>query len=253
MIRWAYAFIDRPRDRFPEAYAFWAAVTGSRLSAFRGPDGEFVTLLPDGGGDAFLKAQAVGGPGGAHLDLVVDDLAAVTSQARALGAARVFAEDDLEVLRSPGGQLFCLVPWNGEESRPAPVTGPDGATARLDQVCLDLAPDAFDTEVAFWTALTGWTSVASRLPEFHALRPPTTLPIRILLQRLATPAEPGGAHLDLACSDTDAVRTWHESHGAEFVARGAAWLVMRDPAGGTYCLTEREPVTGKLPSRGTAG
>ncbi|MFJ2770375.1 VOC family protein [Streptomyces sp. NPDC087300] len=247
MIRWAYAFIDRPRDRFPQAYAFWAAVTGSRLSAFRGPDGEFVTLLPDGGGDAFVKAQAVGGPGGAHLDLVVEDLAAVTAQARALGAVPVFAEDDLEVLWSPGGQLFCLVPWNGETTRPAPVPGPGGTTARLDQICLDIPPDAFDTELAFWQALTGWESVASRLPEFHLLRPPAHLPVRILLQRLATTTRPAGAHVDLACSDIDAVRTWHEGHGAEFVSRGAAWLVMRDPGGGTYCLTVRDPGTGELP------
>ncbi|QEU90021.1 VOC family protein [Streptomyces kanamyceticus] len=253
MIRWAYAFIDRPRDRFPEAYAFWAAVTGARLSAFRGPDGEFVTLLPKGGGDAHLKAQAVGGSGGAHLDLAVDDLTAAAAQARALGADPVHAEDDLEVLRSPGGQLFCLVPWNGESTRPAPVAGPDGATARLDQVCLDTAPEAFDVEVAFWTALTGWESAAGRHPEFHALRPPANLPVRILLQRLGTPGASVAAHLDLACSDVDAVRTWHEGHGAEFVSRGAAWLVMRDPAGGTYCLTEREPWTGDVPSRRSAG
>ncbi|MGP4083372.1 VOC family protein, partial [Streptomyces sp. KR55] len=31
--------------------------------------------------------------------------------------------------------------------------------------------------------------------------------------------------------------------------RGAHWTVMRDPAGGTYCLTGRDPETGRLPSR----
>ncbi|MEV5976544.1 VOC family protein [Streptomyces sp. NPDC052114] len=253
MIRWTYAFIDRPRDRFARACAFWPAVTGTQLSEPRGPEGEFVTLLPSGPADACLKAQAVDGPGGAHLDLAVDDLAAAAERARALGAGQVFAEDDLEVLRSPGGQLFCLVPWNGEASRPAPVTGPDGATARLDQVCLDIAPEAFATEVAFWTALTGWESTAARLPEFHRLKPPPGLPVRVLLQRLATPGQRPAAHLDLACSDMDAVRTWHESHGAELLSRGATWRVMRDPAGGTYCLTGRDPESGDLPSRGGAG
>ncbi|MEU7583206.1 VOC family protein [Streptomyces sp. NPDC041068] len=245
MIRWAYAFIDRPRDRFPQACAFWAAVTGTRLSELRGPDGEFVTLLPRGSADAFVKAQAVGGPGGAHVDLAVDDLAAATVRARALGAAPVLAEDGLEVLRSPGGLLFCLVPWEGEASRPAPVEGPGGATARLDQVCVDVAPEAFDAEVAFWSALTGWESVETRLPEFRRVLSPPGLPLRILMQRLDTPGQPIGAHLDLACSDVEAARTWHESHGAEFVSRGAAWLVMRDPAGGLYCLTTRDPETGR--------
>ncbi|WP_435876889.1 hypothetical protein [Streptomyces acidicola] len=35
--------------------------------------------------------------------------------------------------------------------------------------------------------------------------------------------------------------------GTTFVAAGAHWTVMRDPAGGTYCLTGRDPETGSLP------
>ena len=46
MIRWVYAFIDRPKERFDQAAAFWTAVTGTTLSARRGADGEFATLLP---------------------------------------------------------------------------------------------------------------------------------------------------------------------------------------------------------------
>jgi hypothetical protein len=30
------------------------------------------------------------------------------------------------------------------------------------------------------------------------------------------------------------------------VADGARWVVMRDPAGGVYCLTARDPKTGGL-------
>ncbi|MEV0253837.1 VOC family protein [Streptomyces sp. NPDC050732] len=240
MIRWAYAFIDRPRDRFPRACAFWTAVTGTRLSELRGPAAEFATLLPHAPADACVKAQAVAGPAGAHLDLAVDDVAATTREARGLGAAAVHAEEGLEVLRSPAGQLFCVVPWSGETTRPAPVAAPGGATSRLDQVCLDVPPGAYDREVAFWAALTGWESSASALSEFHRVQPPPELPVRLLLQCLG-PDGRAGAHLDLACSDPDAVRAWHESHGAVFVSRGANWLVMRDPAGGTYCLTGRDP------------
>ncbi|MFK4070292.1 VOC family protein [Streptomyces sp. NPDC029674] len=243
MIRWVYAFADRPRERFPQACAFWATATGSRLSELRGDGGEFVTLLPPGPADACLKAQAVDGPGGAHLDFAVDDLAATARAARGLGATPVFAEPGLEVLRSPGGQLFCVVPWAGETSRPAPVTAPDGATSRLDQVCLDISPPVYDEEAAFWAAFTGWQSVRSPLPEFRRVQPPPGLPVRILLQRLDT-SGPGGAHLDLACSDVDAVRAHHESLGATCVSRRTHWAVMRDPAGGTYCLTDRDPATG---------
>lgn len=248
MIRWTYAFIDRPRDRFARACAFWTAVTGTRLSELRGADAEFATLLPRAPADACVKAQAVAGPAGAHLDLAVDDVAATAREARGLGAAPVHAEEGLEVLRSPGGQLFCVVPWAGETARPAPVEVPGGATSRLDQVCLDVTPEAYEGEVAFWVALTGWESVAGSRSEFHVVQPPPDLPVRLLLQRLG-PDGRTGAHLDLACSDPDAVRARHESHGAAFVSRGAHWIVMRDPAGGAYCLTGRDPSTGTLPPR----
>ncbi|MEV0124854.1 VOC family protein [Streptomyces sp. NPDC050703] len=254
MIRWAYAFVDRPRDAFPRACAFWTAVTGTRLSAPRGPDGEFVTLLPHGPADACLKAQAVAaGPGGAHIDLAVDDPAATAEEARRLGAAPLHTEPGLEVLRSPGGQSFCLVAWAGEASRPAPTAAPDGTLSLLDQVCLDVPPEAYDAEAAFWAALTAWRPVPGSRPEFLDLEPPAHVPVRLLLQRLDTPG-PAGAHLDLSCADPDAVRAWHQGLGATFVSRGAHWLVMRDPAGGVYCLTGRDPRTGRVRRRaGAAG
>ena len=43
--------------------------------------------------------------------------------------------------------------------------------------------DAYDTEVAFWERLTAWDSLPGSLPEFHVLRPPAGLPVRVLLQR----------------------------------------------------------------------
>ncbi|MEU1040056.1 VOC family protein [Streptomyces sp. NPDC005551] len=246
-IRWTHAFVDRPAARSGQARDFWSAVTGTRPSE---PRGEFLTLLPDGA-DACVKVQGVdAGDGGAHLDLSVEDVPALVASARGLGAAVVAEHGDWTVLRSPGGQLFCAVPWSGESGRPPVVEGPPGARSRLDQVCLDLAPSVYAAEIAFWSALTGWESRPSTLPEFHIVEPPAALPVRILLQRLGT-ERPTSAHLDIACSDVEAVRARHERLGATTVGRGAGWTVMRDPAGGTYCLTGRDPETGGRRGRPT--
>ncbi|MFJ8534639.1 VOC family protein [Streptomyces sp. NPDC093591] len=253
-IRWTYAFVDRPAASFARAHAFWAAVTDTRLSEFRGEQGEFVTLLPGGGADACVKAQGVdSGAGGAHLDFAVADVPEFVASALRQGAGTVAEHEGWAVLRSPAGQSFCAVPWHGESVRPPVVRG-----SRLDQLCLDVPPSLYDTEVAFWSGLlAGWASAPGSRPEFHVLRPPTGLPVRILLQRLGEerpeeerPGEdrPASAHLDLACADIAATRARHEELGATFVSQGASWTVMRDPAGGIYCLTGRDPETGGLPS-----
>ncbi|TQS26638.1 VOC family protein [Microbispora sp. KK1-11] len=238
-VRRVVAFVDRPRERFEEAAAFWTAVTGTRLSPRRGDDGEFATLLPESG-DACVKLQAVDGEGGAHLDLEVDDVRAAVAGAEALGAAVASDHGDWAMLRSPEGRAFCLVAWEGAARRPPVFAG-----TRLDQVSLDIAPDAYEKEAAFWAALTGWPPRRGSLPEFTTLAMPG-MPVRILLQRLGE--GPGrSAHVDLACADPEAARALHERHGAEVVTRGRHWIVMRDPAGGVYCLTGRDPETGALP------
>jgi hypothetical protein len=249
VIRWTIAFLDRPAGRFEQAAAFWSAVTGTTLSDRRGVASEFASLLPSGA-DSYLRLQAVGDPGGVHLDLLAADAAAVatlTSAATGLGASVVTDHSDWWVLRSPGGLPFCVVPWAGESLRPAPVAAPDGTLSRLDQVSIDVAPAAYDAEVTFWTGLTGWELLDRVLPEFRVLQPPPSLPVRLLLQRL-TSDRPTSAHLDLACADVDAIRDWHVTRGAVEVARRRLWTVMRDPAGGTYCLTARDPGTGRLPA-----
>jgi hypothetical protein len=242
-IRWTYAFVDRPIGHLAAARAFWTAVTDTRMSETRGEQGEFVTLLP-GAGDACVKVQGVeSGDGGAHLDFAVEDVDAFVGSASALGATVVCAHTGWSVLRSPAGQLFCAGPWHGEAVRPAVVDG-----SHLDQVSIDVPPAAYTSEVAFWERLTAWDSLTGSLPEFHVLRPPAGLPIRILLQRLGTEQATASAHLDLACADIGATRVRHERSGATFVARHSHWTVMRDPAGGTYCLTGRDPETGGLPT-----
>ncbi|MEV8603600.1 VOC family protein [Streptomyces griseoviridis] len=241
--RWAYVLLDRPAALSGPAHRFWTAVTGTTLSELRGERGEFTTLLA-GSGDASVKAQGVlSGPGGAHLDLCVTDVGGFARDAVRLGAEVVLDAGSLVVLRSPGGQPWCAVQWNGEAVRAPVVQG-----TRLDQICLDVPPSRFDAEVAFWSALLpDWESRAGSRPEFRVLAPPPGFPVRVLLQRLDDDG-PGGAHPDLACADVDATRAAHERLGARVVARHPHWTVMRDPAAGTYCLTGRDPETGGLPA-----
>ncbi len=245
MIRWNRIYIDRPADVFEAAMAFWTAVTGTRLSEPHGEQGEFITLLPPHG-DPCLHGQRVGGPGGAHLDLDVDDLAAARRRALDLGAVVLADRGHFSALRSPAGTAFCLTTGDGEHA-PPPVPAPDGTLGRVDQVCLDIGAAGYDREVEFWAALTDWEVRPSARPEFDRLGVPDQLPIRILLQRKDTD-EPAAAHPDAACADIEATAAWHESLGARRISRGAHWLVMHDPTGGVYCLTGRDPHTGRMPS-----
>lgn len=248
MPRWILAFADRPAAAFDDAARFWTAVTDTGLSGRRGADAGFATFLP-ASGDACLKLQGVrDGGGGVHLDLEFDDPVAAIAAAEDLGAAVVRHHGDWAVMASPTGMAFCVLPWTGAATRPPVVAHAGGAASRVDQVCLDIAPEAFQAETAFWAALTEGEARPARFPEFAWLDVPDGLPIRLLFQRTDTGGHPTTAHLDLACSDPAAVRAVHEGYGARFVAEGKTWLVMRDPAGGVYCLTARDPHTGRLPA-----
>ena len=150
-------------------------------------------------------------------------------------------------MRSPAGLLFCFVPLRSAGVRP-PVVETPGGRVRADQVALDVGPASAPAEVEFWAALTGWRVVASVRPEFTVLIPPPELAIRLLLQRLdAEPSDGPKMRLDLACADVSAATAYHRSLGAQVVAVQEFWTVLRDPAGEVYCLTARDPSTGRLP------
>ncbi|MEV0292692.1 VOC family protein [Nocardia sp. NPDC050710] len=243
MIRWVWAFLDRPAQRFDDCAMFWSTVTGTRPSERRGTDGEFLTLLPDPAlfAAAGVKMQSVTGLGGVHLDLDVDDIAAAVRTALDLGAELVANHPDYAVLRSPSGQIFCLTPSGRAKGQPAPAfRAPDGTLSRIDQVCLDIGAADYARETAFWQNLTTWQHTQGRLPEFARLRAKEQLPIQILLQRLGED-RPTSAHIDLSSSDIEATASWHESLGATVVQRQAHWIVLTDPADAVYCVTARDP------------
>ncbi len=245
-ITWLTAFLDSPVESASAAEAFWCAVTGSTLSARRGEGGQFATLVP-ADGDAYLRVQVVGEPvlGMLHLDLHTDDLSAAADRVRELGGAAEPREVGLVVCTSQGGLTFCLVLHPGV-TRPGAVAWPGGCSL-VDQVCLDIPAVRFDSEAGFWAGLTGWERRRGSLPEFDYLERPDGVPLRVLLQRLGD--DDSGvvrAHLDLASEDREAEVARHTALGAVVVRRTDRWTTLRDPAGRDYCVTHRDPGTGRL-------
>ena len=137
-------------------------------------------------------------------------------------------------------------PRQQHESRPAPI-GADGARSRLVQVCIDSPVTLHDREVEFWRAATGWRWLPNNDDyeiEFAGkLRPPTGMPVQLLLQRLGV--DDAGtttrAHLDLGTDDREAEAVRLESLGATRLWPGDGWIALRDPLGMPFCVTGNSP------------
>lgn len=232
-----HLFLDVPSARFDPALAFWAAATGWTPSSRRGESGQFLTLEPPAG-PAWVKLQAVEGPGGVHLDLDHRDRDEGVERALELGATRAWRYHDVEVMRSPGGFVFCLTLGG-----PAPSLMRDRDPI-LDQVCLDIPASRWETETSFWRDLTGRELTGAATSEFARLvaggEP------RILLQRLDESEGVVRAHPDFATSRRAAATEEQVTLGAEVVAVEDWWTVLRAPGGQVYCLTDRDPATGDV-------
>jgi len=126
---------------------------------------------------------------------------------------------------------------------------PGGHASLVDQICLDIPADRYDEECVFWAELTGWEQHTGSRPEFRYLDRPAQIPLRLLLQRLDEPAGQVRAHLDLAATERAAEIARHVELGSTVLARFDRWTAMRDPVGLTYCITDRDPATGLLPSQ----
>jgi hypothetical protein len=240
MVPWIQVFLDTPAASFEQAVDFWSAATGWQPSERRGEDGQFLTLVPPAGA-AYVKLQAVDQPAGIHLDLDTADRPAAIERARDLGASTAWTYHDVEVMRSPGGFVFCQTLLRGE-----PVLARDGATI-LDQVCLDIPREHWDAETAFWSELTGREVQEASSSGFARLLAADRL--RILLQRLDETEGPVRAHPDLATADRPGDTDRHVALGALVVAVHDWWTVLRAPGGQVYCLTDRDPSTGTVAPR----
>lgn len=233
--RWVTAFLDTADERSDEAEVFWSRVTGYRVSPRRGRRDEFATLLPPDG-DPFLKVQRVvqSPPGGLHLDLHADDVEQLAQRAESLGATASYLEEGYVVCGSPGGMTFCVVGHPGRR-RPGPAIWPGGRSL-VDQVCLDIPPSRWDTEVVFWEQLTGWER-GEQSGAFGRLVRPEGQPLRFLLQRLDDEQPGVTAHLDLGSDDADAEAARHVALGATEVLRAEGWITLLDPSARPYCVT----------------
>jgi hypothetical protein len=248
-ISWLTAFLDFPEEAFEAGCRFWCAVTNSRLSPLRGDRSEFATLLPEAGGDPFLRVQRLArGQVRCHLDVHAEDTNALADRALELGARLVERRERLVLLESPAGSVFCVMGDGGEARRPPPEQWPAGQRSLVDQLCVDVPGSAFETEASFWAELTGWERRSGTRPEFEFLARPPGMPLRLLLQRLGKEQGEATAHLDLACDDLPAEIGRHESLGATVVRTMPHWTTLRDPVGLLYCVTQRDPDTGTLPS-----
>lgn len=243
---WLSAFIDFQADHFDAGARFWAGVTGYAVSPTRGESEEFATLVPPDGDD-FLRVQRLdSGPTRIHLDLSVTDPRRAADHAVTQGATQLADAGEYAVLRSPGGLIFCFVGHSGSR-RPSPTTWPDGHRSGVYQACLDLPAETYDAEAAFWAEVLGATrQVLPARPEFSWLRGERQFALDVLLQRLEATSGPVAAHLDLGTDDRPAEVARHLALGAELLTAEEFWSVLRDPTGLVYCVTDRDPATGRL-------
>lgn len=241
MITWVTAFLDSPANAWDASRDFWTGVTGYGLSAARGPEGQFQTLLPDDG-DAYLRVQRLddGGPR-LHLDLHVADVRAGADAAVALGAVEVMVSGHA-VMASPGGFPFCFVLDRGESRSPGATqwTAEDGVVhrSRVAQATLDVPAEHWSAEADFWSRLTGWPTTVPEGGGGFALEQPSGRPLRVALRLREDWTGPVRGHVDMVCTDRTAEAARHVALGAVVVGEEPDWTGLLAPDGRRYCLVD---------------
>jgi catechol 2,3-dioxygenase-like lactoylglutathione lyase family enzyme len=244
--RWLTLFFDYGRADFKRGLEFWAAITGSTFVTESGNESsDFVGLQP-AVGHAYLEFQRTREPEGTkhHLCIAVDDVAAARQQAVAAGASRVAEHDDYSVLCSPGGMQFCFVPAGTPAAdrpfeRTTTLNWPTGQRSIPSRL--------WEVEVPFWEQILGAElSILPARPEFGWLRAQQQFSLDVLVQRLNGDQPVPTLHPDLGTNDRALEVARHLALGADHVLDEEFWALMRDPCGAIYCITDRDPITGRL-------
>ncbi len=243
-IAWVQAFIDVPGADVARTHAFWAAATGHRISRPWTDHPEFVSLVPPSG-NPYVHVQQIGTSPRVHIDLTTDDVDADADRLSSLGAGRGERFPWWQVMSSPGGLPFCLCSDGGRE-RPGPAHWPAGHRSRVTSVSIDVPAALHEAELRFWESATGWPRSAANVPDFDVLRPGSTSPLQLLVQRLG-PDDPRSsvtAHLDVGTDQVTAEVARLVEIGAVRVGppfSDASWIVLEDPAGLPFCVTVQRP------------
>lgn len=236
---WIVALLDFAPEHYASAVAHWQRLTGYQLTGPVGDHDEFQGLRPPDHPTCVALQRLREGTDRVHVDLHVQDPRTAAGAAVEAGATMITDDPECEVLRSPGGLIFCFVA--DPSSGPAPATTwADGHRSIADQICIDIPAEHWSAETAFWSTITGWAVSPSDAPEFASLERPDALPLRILLQRLDEPTGAVRAHIDWATDDRELETQRHLALGSEVVNRTDGWTVMTG-AGGVYCITDRLP------------
>ncbi|MFC5731397.1 MULTISPECIES: VOC family protein [Nocardioides] len=238
---WLHAVIDVPSHQHTVTAGFWERTLGWQVGTSWSGHPELRSFEPPAG-TAYVHLQEIDGPPRVHLDVEAEDVRTTAGRAVELGALHVGEQDRWVTLRSPGGLPFCVVAA-AERELPEPVTWPDGHRSRMVQVCIDSPTAVHDDEVAFWRALLpgGWAS--SEAPEFAGRWHTDGSPLQLLFQRLDERYGSVRAHLDHAADDRAAEVRRLLALGADDIARGRGWHVLRDPAGLLFCVTRNSPAS----------
>jgi hypothetical protein len=238
---WAHVFVDVPSELAATTESFWSAATGWPVGTPWTNHPEFASMLPPEA-SPYVHVQRIGGSPRIHIDLLTDDVEAEAARLVELGAHRRRRHEWWQVMASPCGLPFCLV-GRPERTRPGPTTWPDGHRSRVVQACVDVPAGMYETELAFWRAATGWRHEPGRRPEYDRLVPPSSSPIRLLVQRLGDDdgALTTRAHIDIGTDDLDAEVERLRTHGATVRHRIDHWVVLGDPGGLPFCVTPLPP------------
>jgi Glyoxalase-like domain len=238
---WVHAVIDAPESSHEQTARFWEQALGWPVGRGWERHPELRSFEP-AAGEPYLHLQRIEGAQRVHIDVEVEDPDAAADRAVRLGAELVGGHDQWQVMRSPGGLLFCLLGAR-ERTPPAPVTWADGHRSRPVQVCIDSPASAHDREVAFWKAMLPdrWfdTDGAEFAGKWHD---DAGSPLQLLFQRLDEPTGLVRAHLDHGTDDVPAEVRRLLALGAIEVGPGhGGWHVLRDPSGMVFCVTENSP------------
>jgi hypothetical protein len=237
---WIHAVVDVPADGLDASAEFWTGALGWPVGEAWSGHPELRSFAPPAG-TSYLHLQCIDGAPRVHIDLESETPGQTVDRAVDLGAKVVGASESWRTLRSPGGLPFCVVAA-AEHEPPPPFTHPDGHRTRMVQVCIDAPTTAHDREVAFWRDLLGARWVPSTNPEFAGKwHDDAGSPVQLLFQRLDETDGPVRAHLDLGTDDLPAEVRRLRDLGADDVAPGRGWHVLRDPVGQLFCVTVNSP------------